>query len=52
MYKPRPHESFLQKGLRIADQGLKIAGTMKGIYEVGSAVASGVRTVGPMLALL
>ena len=36
----------------LADQGLNIAGTMKGIYKVGSAIATGARAVAPMLALL
>ena len=52
MYKQVPHETFFNKSVRIVDQGLKIAGTMKGIYELGSAVASGARMAAPVLALL
>ena len=52
MYHKVPKESWLQKGLQVADQGLKILGTAKGIYEVGSALATGARAVAPMLALL
>ena len=52
MYYKVPKESWFQKGLRYADQGLKIIGTAKGIYEVGSAIATGARAVAPMLALL
>jgi hypothetical protein len=52
MYTRVPHENFLQKGLKYAEQGLKVLGTAKGIYEVGSAIATGVRAVGPALALL
>ena len=52
MYYKHPHENWFQKGIRIADQGLKIVGTAKGIYEVGSAIATGARAVAPMLALL
>ena len=52
MYYKHPHETWFQKGLRVADQGLKIAGTMKGIYEIGSAISSGARVAAPMLALL
>ena len=59
MYCKHPHENWFQKGLRVADQGLKIARTMKGIYEIRVAVASGARMAAsgarmaaPMLALL
>ena len=52
MYYKHPHENWMQKGIRIADQGLKIVGTAKGIYEVGSAIATGVRAATPTLALL
>ena len=52
MYRQVPHETWFQKGLRVADQGLKIVGTAKGIYEVGSAIATGARAAAPMLALL
>ena len=52
MYYKHPHENWFQKGLRYADQGLKVIRTAKGIYEVGSAIAAGVRAAAPMLALL
>ena len=59
MYYKHPHENWFTKSVRVADQGIKIAGTMKGIYEIGSAVASGARmaamgarAAAPMLALL
>ena len=52
MIQRHPHESWFQKGLRHADQGLKIIGTTKGIYTVGAAIATGVRATAPMLALL
>ena len=52
MYYKHPHENWFQKGLRYADQGLRVYGTAKGIYEVGSAIASGVRMAAPMMALL
>ena len=52
MYYKHPHESWFQKGIRIADQGLKIVGTAKGIHEVGSAIATGARAVAPMLAMI
>ena len=46
------NENWFQKGIRMADQGLKIVGTARGIYEVGSAIVTGARAVAPMLALL
>ena len=52
MYLKHPHENWFQKGLRYADQGLKVIGTAKGIYEVGSAIATGAQMAAPMLALL
>ena len=52
MYYKHSHENWFQKGLRVADQGLKIAGTVQGMYQVGSAIATGIRGAAPMLALL
>ena len=52
MYYKHPHKNRIQKGLRYADQGIKMYGTAIGIYEVGSAIASGVRMAAPMMALL
>ena len=59
MYHKVAHESWFQKpvkGLRVADQGVKIIGMAKGIYEAGSAVAAGLRgayqVAAPMMALL
>lgn len=56
MYYKVPHENWFQKGLRFADQGVKIIGTAKGIYDAGAAVAAGLRgayqAAAPMMALL
>ena len=52
MYYRVPHENWLQKGVRIADQGLKIYGTAQGLYQAGTAIASGLRAAAPMMALL
>ena len=38
MYYKHPHENWLQKGMRIADQSLKVFGTAKGLYDAGRAV--------------
>ena len=43
MYHKIPRENWFQKGIRYADQGLKLIGTAGGIYEVGSTIAGGVR---------
>ena len=56
MYYKREPESWLHKGLRYADEGLRVFGTAKGLYEAGTAVASGLRSAyqvaGPALAML
>ena len=56
MYKQIPHENWFQKGLRVAEGGLKIYGTARGLYEAGSALATGIRSAyqvaSPMFALL
>ena len=44
MYAKHQHESWLHKGLRYADEGLRVFGTAKGLYEAGAAVAGGLRT--------
>ena len=56
MYHKVPQETFLQKGLKVVNQGLKIYGTAKGLYDAGSAIYGGLRSAyqvaGPMLALM
>ena len=56
MYHKVPHENWFQKGIKVADSGLKIYGTARGLYEVGSAIGTGLRAAyqiaGPMLALI
>ena len=56
MYYKHPHENWLQKGLRYADQGLKVYGTMKGLYDAGRAVMGAGQAVygvaAPALAML
>jgi len=46
----------MQKGIKAIEGGLKIFGTARGVYEAGSAIASGLRgayqVASPMLALL
>lgn len=38
------HENWFQKGVRAVEGGLKIYGTARGVYEAGSAIASGIRS--------
>ena len=56
MYHKVPPESWFQKGVRAAEQGLKIYGTARGLYEAGSALATGVRSAyqvaAPVLAMI
>ena len=56
MYHKLPQESWFQKGLRAADQGLKMYGTARGIWEAGSAIATGLRSAyqvaSPVLAMI
>ena len=56
MYKRIPRENWFQKGIRAAEDGLKIYGTARGLYEAGSALATGLRgayqVAAPMLAMI
>jgi hypothetical protein len=56
MYHKLPKESWFDKGLRAVEGGLKIYGTARGLYEAGSALATGLRSAyqvaGPMLAMI
>jgi hypothetical protein len=51
----RHHQSELTgvKGfLHSVEQGLKLYGTMKGVYEVGTAIYGAARAVAPVVAAL
>ena len=52
MLQKQPNESFLNKSVRLANQGLNIMGTMKGIYETGKFVYGGLQAARPLLSLL
>ena len=56
MYYKHPQDNWFQKGIRATEGALKIYGTARGVYEAGSAIASGIRTgyqvAAPMMALL
>ncbi len=49
MYKRITHGKFLQKGIKYTEQGLKVLSTAKGLYEVGSAISTGLRAAAPAI---
>ena len=46
-----PEQHWLSKVKNNVDNGLKIYGTMRGLYEAGSAIAAGARAVAPLLSV-
>ena len=52
MHQKIPEESFFNKSVRIANSGVQLMGTMKGLYESGKYIYSGLQMAKPMLALL
>jgi hypothetical protein len=56
MHIKAPQESFLDKSVRVAQQGVNIMGTLKGAYEVGKTIYGGVSAAAtmarPLLALM
>ena len=56
MYQKIPPESFLDKSMRVANQGVQIMGTLKGVWEAGRAIHGGLSTAAayarPLLALM
>ena len=52
MHQKQPEESFFNKSVRIANSGLELMGTMKGIYETGRFVYGGLQAARPLLSLL
>ena len=51
-HQVQPHESFFDKSVRLANQGVNILGTLKAVYEGGKFIAGGVRAAAPLLAML
>ena len=39
-------EGFFDKGLRLANQGLQVVGTARGLYEAGQTIYGGMQAVG------
>ena len=52
MYYKQQHENSLQKGVKIADQGLKMYGTAQGLYNMYQGLRGAYLVAAPMLAML
>ena len=52
MHIKQPEESFFNKSVRLANQGVQLMGTMKGLYDAGKFVYGGLQAARPLLALL
>ena len=51
-HQVQPHESFFNKSVRLAGEGVNLMGTLKGLYEGGKFIYGGVRAAAPLLAML
>jgi hypothetical protein len=55
MHKQIPQDSFFDKSIRVANQGVQIMGTLKGLYEGGRTLYGGLSAAAtyaaPLLAL-
>ena len=51
-HQVQPHESFFNKSVRLAGEGVNLMGTLKGLYEGGNFIYGGVRAAAPLLAML
>jgi len=49
---PPPTDNFFSKGVRLANQGVQLMGTVKGLYEAGKFAYNGLQAARPLLALL
>ena len=52
MHIKPPEESFFNKSVRLANQGISLMGTMKGLYDAGKFVYSGLQYARPLMALI
>ena len=43
-------EGFFDKGLRLANRGLQVVGTARGLYEAGQTIYGGMQAVGRLAA--
>ena len=44
-------EGLFDKGLRLANQGLQVVGTARGLYEAGQTIYGGMQAVGRLAAV-
>jgi len=44
-------EGFFDKSMRLANQGLQVVGTARGLYEAGQTIYGGMQAVGRMAAV-
>ena len=55
MHKQIPQDSFFDKSIRVANQGVQLMGTLKGLYEGGRTLYGGLSVAAmyaaPLLAL-
>jgi len=52
MHIKQPDESFFNKSVRLANQGISLMGTMQGLYSAGKFVYGGLQAARPLLALI
>ena len=52
MYQKVPQENWLQKGVKVVDQGLALYNTGMALYHAGSTIAAGFRAVAPMMGMM
>ena len=52
MHQKIPPDGFFDKSLRLANQGVQVMGTVKGLYDSYQFLAGGVRAAAPLLAML
>ena len=52
MHQTIPEEGFFNKGLRLANNGVQLMGTLKGLYEGGRFIYGGIQAARPLLSLL
>ena len=49
---PPPNDTFFNKSVRVANQGVQLMGQVKGAWEAGKFLYSGLQAARPLLAFL
>ena len=52
MYQKVPEENWLQKGVKAVDQGLAVYNTGKALYQAGTTLAAGFRSIAPVMSMM